>query len=31
MKMPVEVCVFLLSLLAPGVLYAMNNIPALQE
>ncbi|KAM3865725.1 transmembrane 6 superfamily member 2-like [Diretmus argenteus] len=28
---PVEVCVFLLSLLAPGVLYTMNNIPALQE
>ncbi|XP_029971243.1 transmembrane 6 superfamily member 2-like [Salarias fasciatus] len=31
MRPPVEVCVFLLSLLAPGVLYAMNNIPALQE
>uniref|UniRef100_A0A3Q1IHG8 EXPERA domain-containing protein n=1 Tax=Anabas testudineus TaxID=64144 RepID=A0A3Q1IHG8_ANATE len=28
---PVEVSVFLLSLLAPGVLYTMNNIPALQE
>lgn len=26
-----EVCVWLLSLLAPGVLYAMNNVPALQE
>lgn len=31
MKPPVEVRVFLLSLLAPGVLYTMNNIPALQE
>ncbi|CAK6952460.1 transmembrane 6 superfamily member 2 [Scomber scombrus] len=31
MRPPVEVSVFLLSLLAPGVLYAMNNIPALQE
>ncbi|XP_029930077.1 transmembrane 6 superfamily member 2-like [Myripristis murdjan] len=31
MRPPVEVCVFLLSLLAPGVLYTMNNIPALQE
>ncbi|TNM97764.1 hypothetical protein fugu_014010 [Takifugu bimaculatus] len=31
MRVPVEVSVFLLSLLAPGVLYAMNNIPALQE
>lgn len=31
MKPPVEVCVFLISLLAPGVLYTMNNIPALQE
>ncbi|XP_076001227.1 transmembrane 6 superfamily member 2-like [Genypterus blacodes] len=31
MRLPVEVCVFLLSLCAPGVLYAMNNIPALQE
>ncbi|XP_041805814.1 transmembrane 6 superfamily member 2 [Chelmon rostratus] len=31
MRPPVEVCVFLVSLLAPGVLYTMNNIPALQE
>uniref|UniRef100_UPI0037E7933A transmembrane 6 superfamily member 2 n=1 Tax=Semicossyphus pulcher TaxID=241346 RepID=UPI0037E7933A len=31
MRPPVEVCVFLLSLLAPGVLYTLNNIPALQE
>ncbi|KAM4605770.1 transmembrane 6 superfamily member 2-like [Polymixia lowei] len=31
MRAPIEVCVFLISLLAPGVLYAMNNIPALQE
>uniref|UniRef100_H3DCX4 Transmembrane 6 superfamily member 2a n=1 Tax=Tetraodon nigroviridis TaxID=99883 RepID=H3DCX4_TETNG len=31
MRLPVEVSVVLLSLLAPGVLYAMNNIPALQE
>ncbi|XP_040000651.1 transmembrane 6 superfamily member 2 isoform X2 [Xiphias gladius] len=31
MRPPVEVSVFLLSLLAPGVLYTMNNIPALQE
>nr|XP_040026510.1 transmembrane 6 superfamily member 2 [Gasterosteus aculeatus aculeatus] len=31
MRPPVEVCVWLLSLLAPGVLYAMNNVPALQE
>ncbi|KAG7214683.1 hypothetical protein INR49_010575 [Caranx melampygus] len=31
MRPPVEVSVFLLSLLAPGVLYAMNNITALQE
>ncbi|XP_071383535.1 transmembrane 6 superfamily member 2 [Centroberyx affinis] len=28
---PLEACVFLLSLFAPGVLYTMNNIPALQE
>ncbi|KAG7524181.1 transmembrane 6 superfamily member 2-like [Solea senegalensis] len=28
---PVEVSVFLISLLAPGVLYTLNNIPALQE
>ncbi|XP_070701903.1 transmembrane 6 superfamily member 2 [Pempheris klunzingeri] len=31
MRPPVEVCVLLLSLTAPGILYAMNNIPALQE
>ncbi|XP_023261694.1 transmembrane 6 superfamily member 2-like [Seriola lalandi dorsalis] len=31
MRPPVEVSVFLLSLLAPGVLYTLNNIPALQE
>ncbi|XP_035491294.2 transmembrane 6 superfamily member 2 isoform X1 [Scophthalmus maximus] len=31
MRPPVELSVFLLSLLAPGVLYAMNNTPALQE
>ncbi|KAM9844499.1 transmembrane 6 superfamily member 2-like [Aulostomus maculatus] len=31
MRPPVVVCVFLLSLVAPGVLYTMNNIPALQE
>ncbi|XP_069013279.1 transmembrane 6 superfamily member 2-like [Embiotoca jacksoni] len=31
MRPPAEVRVFLLSLLAPGVLYTMNNIPALQE
>ncbi|XP_008280458.1 transmembrane 6 superfamily member 2 [Stegastes partitus] len=31
MRPPAEVSVFLLSLLAPGVLYTMNNIPALQE
>ncbi|XP_037315013.1 transmembrane 6 superfamily member 2 isoform X2 [Pungitius pungitius] len=31
MRPPVEVCVLLLSLLAPGVLYAVNNVPALQE
>ncbi|XP_059200164.1 transmembrane 6 superfamily member 2 [Centropristis striata] len=31
MRPPVEVCVVIISLLAPGVLYAMNNIPALQE
>ncbi|KAM9349359.1 transmembrane 6 superfamily member 2-like [Symphorus nematophorus] len=31
MRPPVEVCVFLVSLLAPGVLYTMNNISALQE
>ncbi|XP_056149368.1 transmembrane 6 superfamily member 2 [Lampris incognitus] len=31
MKPPIEVSVFLLSLTAPGVLYAMNNVPALQE
>ncbi|XP_045908925.1 transmembrane 6 superfamily member 2 [Micropterus dolomieu] len=31
MRLPVEVCVFLISLLAPGVLYTMNNIPLLQQ
>ncbi|XP_041658344.1 transmembrane 6 superfamily member 2 [Cheilinus undulatus] len=31
MRPPVEVSVFLLSLLAPAVLYTLNNIPALQE
>lgn len=31
MRPPAEVSVFLLSLLAPGVLYTMNNIPAFQE
>lgn len=31
MRPPVEVSVFLLSLLGPGVLYTINNIPALQE
>ncbi|XP_068557913.1 transmembrane 6 superfamily member 2-like [Cebidichthys violaceus] len=31
MRPPMEVCVLILSLLAPGVLYAMNNVPALQE
>ncbi|XP_006786674.1 transmembrane 6 superfamily member 2 [Neolamprologus brichardi] len=31
MRPPTEISVFLLSLLAPGVLYTMNNIPALQE
>ncbi|XP_053739627.1 transmembrane 6 superfamily member 2 [Synchiropus splendidus] len=31
MRLPVEVNVFLLSLLAPGVLYCMNNFPVLQE
>ncbi|XP_073347321.1 transmembrane 6 superfamily member 2 [Pagrus major] len=31
MRPPVEVSVCLLSLLAPGVLYTINNIPALQE
>lgn len=31
MRPPAEVSVFLLSLLAPCVLYTMNNIPALQE
>lgn len=31
MRPPVEVCVLILSLCAPGILYAMNNIPALQE
>ncbi|MED6294792.1 hypothetical protein CHARACLAT_024749 [Characodon lateralis] len=31
MRPPVEVSVFLLSLLGPGVLFTMNKIPALQE
>ncbi|KAM8849292.1 transmembrane 6 superfamily member 2 [Spinachia spinachia] len=31
MRPPVEVRVLFLSLLAPGLLYAMNNVPALQE
>ncbi|XP_047446472.1 transmembrane 6 superfamily member 2 [Mugil cephalus] len=31
MRPPAEVSVFLLSLVAPGVLYTMNNIPALHE
>ncbi|XP_031593805.2 transmembrane 6 superfamily member 2 [Oreochromis aureus] len=31
MRPPPEISVFLLSLLAPGVLYTMNNSPALQE
>ncbi|XP_076601448.1 transmembrane 6 superfamily member 2-like [Chaetodon auriga] len=31
MRPPVEVCVFVVSLLAPGVLYTMNNVPALQQ
>lgn len=31
MEVPVEICVFLLSLLAPGVLYTINNVPAIQE
>ncbi|XP_030220513.1 transmembrane 6 superfamily member 2 [Gadus morhua] len=31
MRPPTEISVLLLSLLAPGVLYAMNNIPALQK
>ncbi|XP_061588109.1 transmembrane 6 superfamily member 2 [Cololabis saira] len=31
MRPPVEVSVFLLSLLAPGVLFTMNNIPTFQE
>ncbi|KAM6948143.1 transmembrane 6 superfamily member 2-like [Aplochiton taeniatus] len=31
MGLPVEVCVFLISILAPGVLYTLNNVPALQE
>ncbi|CAB1326659.1 unnamed protein product [Coregonus sp. 'balchen'] len=26
MQLPVEICVFLLSLVAPGVLYTMNNV-----
>ncbi|XP_077413699.1 LOW QUALITY PROTEIN: transmembrane 6 superfamily member 2-like [Vanacampus margaritifer] len=31
MRLPVEMCVLGLSLLAPAVLYTMNNIPALHE
>ncbi|XP_062260302.1 transmembrane 6 superfamily member 2 [Platichthys flesus] len=31
MRPPVEVFVFLISLLAPGVLYTLNNVIALQE
>ncbi|XP_061551012.1 transmembrane 6 superfamily member 2 isoform X1 [Phycodurus eques] len=31
MRLPEEVCVLGLSLLAPAVLYTMNNVPALQE
>nr|XP_057923740.1 transmembrane 6 superfamily member 2 isoform X2 [Doryrhamphus excisus] len=31
MRVPVELCVLLISLQAPAVLYTMNNIPALQE
>ncbi|KAK2822306.1 hypothetical protein Q5P01_022371 [Channa striata] len=31
MRPPVEFSVFLLSLLAPAVLYSINNVPALQE
>ncbi|XP_035025070.1 transmembrane 6 superfamily member 2 [Hippoglossus stenolepis] len=31
MRPPVEVSVFLISLLAPGVLYTLNNVLALQE
>ncbi|KAF7661773.1 hypothetical protein LDENG_00254420 [Lucifuga dentata] len=31
MRAPVEICVFLLSVCAPAVLYILNNIPALQE
>ncbi|XP_017277616.1 transmembrane 6 superfamily member 2 [Kryptolebias marmoratus] len=31
MRLPAEVSLFLLSLLAPGVLYTMNKIPAFQE
>ncbi|XP_061835906.1 transmembrane 6 superfamily member 2-like [Nerophis lumbriciformis] len=31
MRLPVEVCVFLIALQAPAVLYTLNNIPALQE
>lgn len=31
MRPPAELCVFLLSLLAPGVLYIMNNVTVLQE
>lgn len=31
MRPPAELCVFLLSLLAPGVLYILNNVTVLQE
>ncbi|CAL8345518.1 unnamed protein product [Merluccius merluccius] len=31
MRPPTELCVFLLALLAPAVLYAINNVPALQQ
>lgn len=31
MRPPAELCVFLLSLLAPGVLYIMNNVTVFQE
>lgn len=31
MRPPAEVSVLLISLLAPGVLFTMNNVPALQE
>ncbi|XP_037537627.1 transmembrane 6 superfamily member 2 [Nematolebias whitei] len=31
MRLPVEISVFLISLLAPGVLFTVNKIPAFQE